>query len=672
MSRRSVTHIAALLAASFALSGNASAYYYYLFFTNGLQSPAAPARFDLNALVNNTLPFYISNQGPSALTAGDSFQAIVSEVRAAANVWNGVSTSALRLSYGGLYTLGRIDNSPSVDVEFYDDLPPGLLALGAPNSLASPVSGANGTFVPITRSLLLLPSDMTKLPIYGATPSYNEAFFVTLVHEFGHTMGLQHTLASSVMSTLTTTASSKASPLGADDIAALSLLYPAPNYLATVGSISGRVTMNGVGLGLASVVAISATNAAVSTLTNPDGTYTIGGITPGPYYVYAHPLPPANTAYGESTPDNIYFPRDPNGNPIPPNYDPLTNAFATQFYSGPSGTRNWQQAQSLPVTAGTNTAGVNFAVSQRASESIYSVRTYGSTSVQPVIYSSPAPVMLGSQNLIPLVATGAGLLQSNQTVTPGLSISTLGQVAQLGDLAAFPPPYPYIEVFVMYTSLGVGPGPKHLLFSTPNDLYVLPSAFTAVVAPAPFITSVAPTFDSSGNRAVVVAGTNLGLSTRILFDGLAGTIEAQNPDGSLLVTPPPALGSYTASVVALNPDSQSSLFVQQTPPTYTYDPAGTPSITVSPSVMTPGAPVTVSVLGVNTNFSALTQVGFGTSDIVVQQVTVQSPTQLSIVVTPNVPVTTNMITLTTGLGIISQALGYQVATTDQPLQPSGK
>jgi hypothetical protein len=32
---------------------------------------------------------------------------------------------------------------------------------------------------------------------------------------------------------------------GRDDIAGISLLYPAGNYLSTVGSISGKVSMNG-------------------------------------------------------------------------------------------------------------------------------------------------------------------------------------------------------------------------------------------------------------------------------------------------------------------------------------------------------------------------------------------------------------------------------------------
>jgi large repetitive protein len=211
-----------------------------------------------------------------------------------------------------------------------------------------------------------------------------------------------------------------------------------------------------------------------------------------------------------------------------------------------------------------------------------------------------------------------------------------------------------------------------LLFSTSNDLYVLPSAFHTVAVGPPFISSVTPTFDGNGNRAVTIVGSNFGSGTQIFFDGLAGTIETVNPDGSLLVLPPAGIGSYTATVVALNPDSQSSLFVQQTPPTFTYDPAPAPSVTVSPSLMVPGAQMTIQVEGVNTNFSAQTQVGFGTSDIVVNQVNVISPTALTITVTPNATVTTNMITITTGLQVISQALGFQVVTTNQQLQLTSK
>ena len=83
--------------------------------------------------------------------------------------------------------------------------------------------------------------------------------------------------------------------------------------------------MNGQGVNLASVVAISPSNPAISTLTNPDGTYQINGIPPGQYYVYVHPLPPP--LEGESSPDNIYPPHNSAGTYFPPD-----TGFATQFY----------------------------------------------------------------------------------------------------------------------------------------------------------------------------------------------------------------------------------------------------------------------------------------------------------------------------------------------------
>lgn len=655
MSRRWMARVAALVLGAWCVTGTSWAYYYFVYY-NTRTGPFNPIveKFDLNALVNKTVPFYISDQGPVALAPGDSFQAIVSEIRAAAAVWNGVSSSDLRLAYGGLFTAGTNESAPGIDVEFSDNIPPGLLAFGTPQVKASLTYGPNGLIIPITRSKLYLPRDLTQVPTYGQFPSYSEAFFVTMVHEFGHTLGLQHTLTSSVMSTLVTSASSKAVPLGADDIAGISLLYPAANYLSTVGSISGRVTLNGNGVNLASVVALSPSNPAISTLTNPDGTYQINGIPPGQYFVYAHPLPPG--LYGEASPNNIIYPVDVNGNSI--KEGPV---FATQFFNGSaSGTRDQQQLQVVSVYAAVVTPGVNFNVSARSSEAVYSVRTYGFS--QTNVPVTTAPITAGSQTPAPVVATGAGLLQANNVVTPGLSVGTLGSVAQITDLRApYPPPTPYIAVDVLL-NLGPGPGPKHLLFFTANDLYVLPSGFTVVTGPAPFISSVTPI---TGAGAVAIAGTTLTADTRILFDGLAGTIQGVAADGKLIVTPPPGPGGYTASVVALNLDGQSSLFLQPTPPTYTYDPAGFPSLTVTPAALVPGSDTQVDVVGAYTNFvDGQTVVGFGTSDVVVKQVTVLSSNHLKVLVTPNAFVSTSGISVTTGLGIISQALGNPVTVAN--------
>src|ERR1700733_15254476 len=241
--RRWMVRLAAIVTAGFLLANTGSAYYYYTYF-NSTAPPytAIVARFDLNTLSNNTVPFFISSAGPSTLYAGDSLPSMISQISAAANVWNGVSSSSIRLAYGGFYNPGTTESAPGIQVEFSDDIPPGLLALSIPTVDGNLATDDNGTFIPIYLSLMELPNDLSG---YFNGPSYSEEFFVTLVHEFGHTLGLQHTLASSVMSTLSTTGSSKASPLGLDDIAAVSLLYPSAGYQQTVGSISGRVALNG-------------------------------------------------------------------------------------------------------------------------------------------------------------------------------------------------------------------------------------------------------------------------------------------------------------------------------------------------------------------------------------------------------------------------------------------
>jgi hypothetical protein len=174
--------------------------------------------------------------------------------------------------------------------------------------------------------------------------------------------------------------------------------------------------------------------------------------------------------------------------------------------------------------------------------------------------------------------------------------------------------------------------------------------------------------DGNGNPAVAISGQQFTPDTQVLFDGLPAVIQSQS-SASLIVTPPLAQAGYTAAVAVFNVDGQSSLLLNSTAPTYNYGAVSTvaanPSVTVSPSVIPAGGSVTVNVQGVNTNFvQGVTTVGFGTSDIQVTQITVNSSTQLTVVVTPNVSVSSANITITTGLEVVSQALGSQIAITD--------
>ncbi len=644
MQARHLSRFAALLLLPFGFASSGLAYYNYVHYASRT-APYIPIveKFDLNSLSNKTLPVLVSDQGPALLAPGDSFQAIVSEIRSAAKVWSDVPSSDLRLAYQGLISAGTVQNSPSVEVDFSDEIPPGLIALTSPATRGNVSFGPNGQFVPVLHSQILLKRDMSQ------TPSYSEFFFTTLVHEFGHSLGLQHTWTSSVMSTSSTNASTRAMPLGQDDISGVSLLYPAAGYLSTVGTITGRVTLsNGSGVNLASVVAISTSNAAISTLTNPDGTFELAGLPPQQYYLYVHAVP---SVFG----DNLIPQTDLKGASFP-----ASPAFTTQFYPG---TRDFNQAQWVFVYPGNVTSGANFNVVSRTLPSIASVLLYWYTSASVPVTS---PQLFVGVPATLLATADSGLLQNN-SLAPGLNVGVLGTSAQIYDLQLYSQPY---IAFNVQVGNATGPGPKHVVFTTPNDLYVRPSAFSVVGNAPPSITSVSGTFDGSGNRVVAIAGNNLQPDTRIYFDGLPAVIQSVGNDGRWLVSPPPAPGGYTATVVALNSsDAQSSLYLQANPPTYTYDSGPNPVISVSPQFITPLTDTTVDVVTQGANFAdGQVVVGFGTSDVLVKRVQVLSPTHLQ--VTAAAPAglfaPTALINITHGIRILAQSQGTPVVSSAAP------
>jgi len=634
------------------MSSLASAYYYWVFFPGSL-GPFAPIRahFDLNALKDNTVQYFISDQGPGALLPGDGTTAVYSQIHQAARVWNGVGSSALRVHFGGMAAIGAPQATPGIDVVFDDTLPPGILAQSRPTVPADLAFITKDTpLVPILRSRLQLRRDLTAAGYQQA--SYSDAFFLTLVHEFGHTLGLQHTLTSAVMSTGITRATMKGTPLAPDDIAGISGLYPVAGYPASTGSIAGTVTLAGGPINMASVVALSTNGTAISGMTNPDGGYRIDGIPPGQYYVYVHPLPPAQL--GEAAPANIVAPTDPANDSFP-----AYTLFDTQFFPG---TKDWTQAAQISVAAGQLAGQVNFAVSRRLGQAIYGLETYG---YENGIAVAAPPLQIETRNSVVFYANGTTV--NNQTaIAPGLSVSVIGGTAQIeaGSLRY------YTQGFLLMTvdtGKVAASTPAALAVTLNDDLYVLPAAFTVLPSAPPTISAVTGSVTSLGAPIATVAGAGLNANTRILFDGVPGNLASVNTDGSLVVSAPPALGGYQAWVAAVNPDGQTSsqALGPATPLTFSYAAGNAASIALAPFVVSAGTDTVVTITGVATHFTeGQTVAGFGSSDLKVQRAWAIRPglVMANVSVDPAAQVGFTTVTVLTGLEPVTLPAGIRVVT----------
>ena len=648
-----------VLAASLAAASSAAFGYAHWVYFSGRSAPFTPipAIFNVASLTNNTVPYFVSNQPPSPLMPGDSFANILSQIQAAANVWNQVPGSIIRVGFGGVVNIGNpAQTAPGIDVVFGNDVPPGLLAFTTLTVDSSKVA-SSPAFVPIMRSTITLPGNMTTPNQIG---SYDDLFFLIAAHEFGHALGLQHTLTSGLMATQYTSATTKSAPLSPDDIAGISMLYPTQSYAAGTGTISGTVLAGGKAVNLANVVALSANGVAISTLTNPDGIFQIQGVPPGQYYVYAGPLPLPQQ--GEAYPDNIVPPQDPSGNPFP-----ASTGFDTEFYPA---TRNIAQASKFTLAAGQVIGGINFNLQTVSGAPFISyVETkvnsyYGGTANSPSLYPGNWQVFLYGSG----ITTSSGLAS-------GLSVSAIGPASVVPKSLVYNSGYAEVTLAVGSVTSA---SPVALVLNLPNDMYVLPYALFAVPDLPPWITGVTGSTNASGVTTVNLAGSNL-TGTTVLFDGVQAQVLSTNSDGSLTVAAPPAAPGYTAYVEAVAPSSDGQTSWQElgstVPYSFTYPaPIGAsgttgPSIVVNSGLLLPGATALLDIIGVGTNFmSGQVSIGLGSSDISAGQIFVLNPQRLlaNVTVSPRAIAGPVDVTVTSGLQTLSLSAVLQV----QPANPN--
>jgi uncharacterized protein (TIGR03437 family) len=671
-----------------ALSSQAA--YHYVHYPSRTNSTPIYEKFNLASLPNNTVTFFVTDQGPAIYGTNDSFGSVLSQIKQAAAAWNGVSVSDLRVAFGGVEaytanpTMGATGapipnaNTPGGDVIFVDT--PGLLGLGAPITSTTQVQSASGPFYPIVRGLVMLSRDTSQAP----GPSYMEEYFTTAVHEIGHALGLQHTWTSSAMSQDIVRNTSRARPLDADDIASLAVLYGKQNWQNSYGSISGRVTFagNGTGVSMASVVAITPSGPAVSALTNPDGTYRIDGLPPNfTYYVYAHPLPPDAVPANNS---GLRLPLDQNGQP----FGGPNGSFVTGFNAGATETLDPQSASTFPIAPGAAVGNVNFTVTPRVGVPAYEVRTFSRIDSTTRRYGYPGDTtVIGYPGFIDATQT-TGLVIA-QASAPAV-LATPQSATILGPFAATTgafatatlnnPVYPSISSYIddgiptlglfFLVPFGAGTGPRHLVLNFGNDIYVLPDAVDLVQKGPPVVNSVT----QNGDGTVNIAGAGFGPDSRVFFDGLQAVQATLNGDGSFTVTPPQGASGQVSTITVYNSDGQNSMILQAAnPQTYTYPSTGSPQITsVSPSALPAGSSAAVDITAVNTNFvDGQVTVGFGTDDVTVRRVWVLSPTHLvaDVVVAANATQAASEVSIMSGMQLVTQPFGFsaQAARPGFPL-----
>ena len=611
--------ILALAAAALFLGVPAEAYYHYdTYYRTNLGFPIQ-AKFDLTALPNSTVTFYVIDSGPATFYPNDSFGSVLGEVKQALAAWNAVPSSALRISFGGLQAAGQNANTPGGKIVF-QNLAPGVLGMGSPQVSAVPTiqGGIYGNFVPIRQSIVILTNNTGQLP----GPSWLEGFFTTAVHEIGHALGLQHTWTAAAMSQGVIRNTSRARPIDADDMAGLSVLYGNPNWTANFGTISGHVTYTDfTPVALASVVAIPAVGPAVSTLTNPDGSYTIYGLPPNTYQLYVHPLPPDAVVPGG---EGLLLPTDQSGVTIS-----ATGTFRTVFYPG---TTDPTQASTFVMTAGTNIQGQNFTVQARNGVPAYDLVTY--SYLDPVARAYPASPAQGANYLF---VTPAYIDSTQNQALVAMQANTGPTVQpQAVTMLGVGPAY-YNQMFdnnaydAIYFSgiAGLGTGPRHLVFqygAGPSaDIFVLPDAVNFVQKGPPSVSSAS----ANGDGTVTINGFGFGPDTRIFFDGLQAP--GASNGGSIVVTPPAGVSGQTSAVSAFNSDGQNSVLLQGlNPAQYNYPfTAGSQILAVTPSTLAPGTTGLVDITAGSGQFvTGQVTLGFGTNDVTVNRLWVAGPNHL--------------------------------------------
>jgi uncharacterized protein (TIGR03437 family) len=304
-------------------------------------------------------------------------------------------------------------------------------------------------------------------------------------HEIGHSIGLDHSPnAAATMFPRTGQGRVQNRSLSPDDHIAASVIYPTPDFVSSTGNISGRVLdNNGFPIFGAHIGVVDANGVAITgVLSQPDGTYSIPGLPPGDYTIYAQPL---------GSTSNPFFNRNNLGG----------------FYRNGNISTDFQTSPNFPVniTAGSTTS-FDFSVIRLnpAFESYLVLEPSGQ------VLRAVGSTLVQGQNDVFIGVAGPGLPQSGIPISvsgPGITINQI----LFGNTENGLP----VVAAIVDVSPTAPIGPRNIVIDNGVERTIVTGGFEII--PAPSITSILSQADFSPRFApeslAAAFGSNLAIAT---------------------------------------------------------------------------------------------------------------------------------------------------------------
>ena len=265
-----------------------------------------PARWDFNftgadpRAFNTTtkaIRYYIGNSATTANRTGE-----LNAIRASFAQWQSIPGTALKFEEAGIAPAG-LD-----DIVLGDGTNSVFWTTRSSVAGVSMVGRSGYTQVLLDEQNRILEADIAlNAWLYSWFTDFSNtntgAQFVetTILHEIGHLLGLDHTPVGGATVVDGGPGLGTGVGLSSDEIAAARFLYPATGTAAQVGTISGTVRLNGVGIRGAIVTAETTNGIAISsTPSDSSGFYRLPALPTGAYNVHVSPLDSDSAAVNSS------------------------------------------------------------------------------------------------------------------------------------------------------------------------------------------------------------------------------------------------------------------------------------------------------------------------------------------------------------------------------------